>query len=266
MFSIKRQDLLTFCIYITAAVIGVAVFIYPFFLNSDPSEGLQTQQFQTDIAPIMTFLLLIMCLSVLFLEIQGQAVSAKVIASLGVLVAAAAALRFLEVAIPGPGGFSPMFVPVMLAGYVFGARFGFLMGTMTMLVSGLITGGIGPWLPYQMFASGWIGMTAGWLPHLENDRFNLLILIVFGAAWGIFYGLILNFYFWPIIAGGGNFQREFGTGIGEIIYQYLIFYVSTSLVWDIARAAGNVLLIGIIGLPAIKVLTRFRDKYRFEVA
>ncbi len=261
----NRQNILTISIYASTAVIGIAVFIYPFFLTPDASVGLDAQQIQSDLAPIITFLLLIMSLSVLFLEIQGQAVSAKVITSLGVLVAATAALRFLEVAIPGPGGFSPMFVPIILAGYVFGARFGFLMGTMTMLVSALLTGGIGPWLPYQMFVSGWIGLTSGWLLHFNDEQMTRLILIIFGAAWGLLFGLIMNLYFWPFMIGGGNMQWDLGTGIRDQISQYLLFYVTTSLVWDVARAAGNALLIAILGIPAIKVLTRFKYKYQFEV-
>ena len=50
---------------------------------------------------------------------------AKTVAMLGVLVAIASVLRFLETLVPLPGGFSPIFAPILLAGYVFGARFGF---------------------------------------------------------------------------------------------------------------------------------------------
>ena len=69
-------------------------------------------------------------------------------------------LRFAEAAIPGPGGFSPIFLLIVLGGYVYGARFGFLLGALTILVSGMLTGGVGPWMPYQMFVAGWTGMAA----------------------------------------------------------------------------------------------------------
>jgi len=35
-------------------------------------------------------------------------------------------------------------------------------GALGILVSALATGGVGPWLPYQLFAAGWVGMGAGW--------------------------------------------------------------------------------------------------------
>ncbi len=37
------------------------------------------------------------------------------------------------------------------------------MGVYTIVVSALITGGVGPWLPYQMLVTGWVGMSAGGL-------------------------------------------------------------------------------------------------------
>ena len=265
MQSNLKQNILTTIIYIVTGIIGIAVFIYPFFLTNAASSGNDPLQGGVNFAPLLTLLLLLISLSVLFLEAQGQAVSAKMIASLGVLVAATAALRFLETAIPGPGGFSPMFVPIILAGYVFGARFGFLMGTMTMLVSALLTGGIGPWLPYQMFAAGWVGLTSGWLPHLRDQRFELAILVLFGVFWGILYGMVLNLYFWPFMSGGQGLAWEPGIGIANTISRYFLFYFATSFVWDIARAAGNGLLIAFLGLPIIRVLSRFRDKYQFEV-
>jgi energy-coupling factor transport system substrate-specific component len=109
----------------------------------------------------------------LLVELQGRSLSAKTVAMLGVLVAVTSVLRFLEVALPMPGGFSPIFAPIIIAGYVFGGRFGFLMGTFTLLASALITGGVGPWLPYQMFTAGWAGLTAGWLRRIVDAPLQL---------------------------------------------------------------------------------------------
>src|SRR4030043_15203 len=110
--------------------------------------------------------LLSLCLLVLLFEVQGQGSArptAMVIALLGVLVAINSALRFIETAVPGPGGFTPIFFLIILVGYVFGGRVGFLMGALPLLVSALVTGGVGPWLPAQMFTAGWVGLSTPFL-------------------------------------------------------------------------------------------------------
>lgn len=260
------QRLLTVTIYALSALLGLAAFLYPFLLPelAEPTTLTQVTR-ATGEAPLLTVLLLLLSVAVLLLEVQGQAISAKVVASLGVLVAVAAVLRFVEVAIPGPGGFSPIFVPIILVGYVFGARLGFLMGTLTLLVSALITGGVGPWLPYQMFAAGWTGLTAGWLPRPQKPRLILAVLAVWGVVWGVAYGVILNLYFWPFLATDAAAAWQPGSSLLDGLRAYGTFYVATSLVWDLARAAGNVLLLVVLGLPTVRALVRFRDRFYFEV-
>jgi energy-coupling factor transport system substrate-specific component len=211
----------------------------------------------------------------LLVEMQGQAISAKTVAVLGVLVAITSVLRFVEVAVPMPGGFSPVFVPIILSGYVFGGRFGFLMGAFTMLVSGLITGGVGPWLPYQMFTAGWSGLAAGWLGRISNlqslipdsnrSRVEVLLLCGFGFAWGLLYGVIINVYFWPFAMGPAEQSWTPGIGAGETLARYAAFYVATSLGWDLARAVGNVALTLLLGAPTLRTLRRFRRRFHFKV-
>ncbi len=62
-------------------------------------------------------------------------------------------------------GFSAMFIVVLVAGNAFGPAFGFLLGAVGTFASGLFIGGLGPWLPFQMVAVGWVGMGAGLLPR-----------------------------------------------------------------------------------------------------
>ena len=160
------RRVLSNAIYALSATLGVLAFIYPFFLNEGRggvTPPLPIGMAHGQDALLVTTALVMLSLVALLVEMQGQAISAKTVALLGVLVAITSVLRFIEVAVPMPGGFSPIFAPIILTGYVFGSRFGFLMGAFTLLVSGLITGGVGPWLPYQMFAAGWVGLTAGWL-------------------------------------------------------------------------------------------------------
>jgi energy-coupling factor transport system substrate-specific component len=247
----------TVAIYTLAITIGVATLLAP-FLFPRPEVA------QDNLALLLVMLLLGLSLVVLLVEVQGQVVSAKIVATLGILVAIASVLRFIEVAIPGPGGFSPIFAPIILAGYIFGPRFGFLLGAMTLLVSGLITGGVGPWLPYQMYAAGWVGLTSGWLPHPTRPQWEIALLLAWAFVWGLLYGLIINLYLWPLAMGTAATSWQPGIGLREIVARYSAFYITTSLLWDVGRAVGNMVLILVLGVPAVRALSRFHNRLHFR--
>lgn len=249
-------------IYTLSALVGLVAFGYPLFVVAMVGrERAAASQSET---PLLAMTLLLLGLGALLIEVQGRSVNARMVAALGLLVAATSVLRFLETAVPGPGGFSPIFVPIILAGYVYGARFGFLMGALALLASAVITGGIGPWLPYQVFAAGWVGLTAGWLPHLKNKRSELALLTVFAFGWGLLFGAILNLYFWPFLNSAAGPAGQ-AASAGQVLARYGAFYLTTSFAWDLARSVGNAVLILAIGLPVLRALGRFRDKMRFEV-
>ena len=246
-------------IYLLTAAIGVLAFAAP-FVDAAQSGGAALTT-----SPVWLTLLTGLCLAALIVEMQGRAMNAKTVALLGVLVAINSALRFAETALPGPAGFSPIFAPVILSGFVFGARFGFLMGAFTLLASALITAGAGPWLPYQMLATGWIGMSAGllgrWAGPQRMDarrrRLWLWILIGFGFGWGFLYGAIINLWFWPLAVGPAEQHWQPGIGVGAALGRYAVYYAATSAWWDFFRAAGNALLIALVGLPTLRALERF---------
>lgn len=259
-----RRNLLAGLLYLLGALIGVAAFSLPFLQPvSVPTAAAERAVVAPALTPLLTTVLLAVCLLAILVEMQGARASAKVVAALGMLVAATSVLRFVETAIPGPGGFSPIFGPIILAGYVFGARFGFLMGSFTILVSALITGGVGPWLPYQMFVASWVGFSAGLIPQIERPRLALLVLALFAAVWGILFGFITNLYFWPFFAGELHMSWQPGIGLVGGVQRYLAFYAATSLAWDLVRAVGNVVLVLALGLPAVRALQRFRDRFYF---
>jgi energy-coupling factor transport system substrate-specific component len=261
-------------IYLLCGLLGLLALIYPFL---GPVRSAETGFSTRPDAPLMTALVMGLALIALLLEILGRTMHAKTVSMLGVLVAGTSLLRFIEVAVPLPGGFSPIFAPIILVGFVFGARFGFLMGTFTILTSALITGGIGPWLPYQMFTAGWVGLTAGWLGRLLPQRgagqsaqarygwLEIVALTTLGFAWGLVYGVVINVYFWPLATGTAEQAYQAGLSIREVLARYGAFYLATSLVWDMSRAVGNVAMILLLGAPMVKALSRFRLRFRFVV-
>jgi energy-coupling factor transport system substrate-specific component len=162
-----------------------------------------------------------------------------------------------------------MFFLPILCGYVFGANFGFLLGALSMLVSGIITSGVGPWLPFQMFAAGWMGLVSGWLPRLPGrQRLEVLLLTAWGTVSGLLFGLVMNLWFWPYLSGAqtasglaSNWQP--GVGLLQTFLRYGLFYLTTSLWWDIGRAAGNLLFLLLLGAPVLRLLRRFQQRFQF---
>ncbi len=256
------RRLLTGLIYALSGALGLVAFLAPFFLPDVIGGTLG----QYPWAPLLTAALVGLSVLALVVELQGQTLSAKTVALLGVLIAVTSVLRFIDIAVPLPGGFSPIFVPIILAGYVFGARFGFLMGALTLLASSLITGGVGPWLPYQMFAAGWTGLTAGWLPHPEKGGASLVLLCAFGFLWGLLYGVIINLYFWPFAQGPLRQSWTPGLSLRDTLAHYAAFYAATSLGWDLVRAVWNAVMLLALTGPLVKILARFRRRFHFEVA
>lgn len=256
-------------IYLTCGLVGIVALLYPFFSTQDNLSIQAGQQRSADM-PLMLTVLMSLALLVLIYEVQSQAANPRLIALLGVLVAINASLRFLDIAIPVPGGFSPIFFLILLTGYVYGARLGFLMGVMTLVVSAILTGGVGPWLPAQMFTAGWVGMSAAVLRslnrslHLIGKPGEIWALAEFGAIWGLLFGAIMNLWTWPFIAGPPDQYWTVGIGLADTLRRYASYYLVTSFVWDMARAVGNFLMIIVFGAPALRALYRFKRRFTFR--
>lgn len=249
-----------------ASLIGLAGFLYPFLLPAVGVVNSETEAHAT-LAPVLFSVvtgLSLVAMMVTIAEDHGGVARSKTVALLGVLVALDATLRL----VPSFLGASPIFLLIMLVGAVFGASLGFQMGTLTILFSAFLTGGIGPWLPFQMLVAGWVGLTAGWLPRSSSPRLRVAILAVFGAVWGLMFGLLMNLWFWPFTAPGAGAESSLywvpGSGAVDTLERYARFYLVTSLGFDLFRAAGNVALVMVLGGPILRLLERYRQRFSWQ--
>jgi energy-coupling factor transport system substrate-specific component len=263
-----KGRLLSLAVYGLSTILGITAFLYPFFLPTVEKNAMMGQAHAQD-APLVLTMLVGACFLAMLLEVQAQSGGAKLVALVGILVSINAILRFAEVVIPVPGGFSPIFFLILLTGYVYGGRFGFLMGSLTLLVSALITGGLGPWLPYQMYTAGWVGLSAPLCRPLvdlsgRRDKWGEVVLLaLFGGIWGLAYGAIMNIWFWPFAVGPAAQHWQPGMGWSDTVSRYLVFYMVTSFGWDMVRLAGNVTLVLAFGLPTLRALRRFERRFVF---
>jgi energy-coupling factor transport system substrate-specific component len=242
---------------VLASAFGLIAYTWPFFV--DPGAGLGHD---VD-APYVFALLLPLLLAVVLAEVADGGMDSKAIAMLGVLAAAGAVLRPLS---GGVTGFQPMFVVIVLGGRALGPGFGFALGASTMFASALFTGGVGPWLPFQMLAAAWMGLGAGLLPR-ATGRPETVLLAGYAAFAGLAYGLLLNLWFWPF-TGGLAEQLAFvaGAPLGENVGRFLAFSLATSLGVDLPRAIGSAVLILVFGAPLLRALRRSARRAAFDAA
>jgi energy-coupling factor transport system substrate-specific component len=256
------QKVLNTAILAIASLIGLGSFFYP-FLVPQPSGGYDMMAHAQD-APLIFIVLVFLCLGAVLSSLSAGMMNAKLIAILGVLTAANAVLR----GVPGPGGFTLVFILPILCGYVYGPTFGFLLGVFSLAVSAFLGFGLGPWLPYQMLSAGWVGLLSGLLPRMERrPRGEAVMLAVWGLILGFAFGVLMNIYFWPFVFTPGQSEMYWQAGLGfaETIKRYAVFYVVTSLWWDLARAGGNFLILLLFAAPVVRLLRRFQLRFFFEV-
>ena len=244
-------------VYVLLTVVGIGAFLYPFWL---PSEALPNEAHAGD-APLVAAVVGALAVGAVTLELRRGGMSGATVAILGVLSATAGLGKLLDL----PGGGSGVFFLVILAGAAFGARFGLLLGLCSFVVGAILTGGIGPWLPFQMLGLGWIGAGAGLVGRATAGRrppVEVAALAAYGWLGGFLFGAVLNLWFWPFAVGDGPLSWHPGLSLGETLEHYRSFYVATSLAWDAAGATVNALLIVLTGRPLLRVLRRFANRLR----
>lgn len=239
-----------------SSAVGLLAFLWPFLLA--PESQLASQ---SSFVPWLFALVMALVLAVTFSEFVHARVDAKAIALLGILAAIITALRPLGA---GLAGIEPIWVILILGGRALGPAFGFVLGTVSLAASAIITGGVGPWLPFQMIAAGWVGLGAGLLPRAGGRR-EILLLAGYAVGACIAYGFVMNLWFWPFTTSLPP-QLAFvpGAGVAVNLEHWWRFTFATSLGFDIPRAALAAVLILIAGRPILDALHRAARRARFQ--
>ena len=240
-------------ILIAVSLAGVALFLWPFLAAGAPSTAAAASLAFGTVAAFAA------------VEVLTRRIDSRRFALLAAIAALDAALRLILV--NGIGGFSPIFFLILVAGYVFGPSFGFLCGAISLLASALVTGGIGPWLPYQVFACGWVGAIAGVAGQFRRGVYGWRDLVVLGAVavvTGYAFGALLDVWDWTTFyRGAPGYGFVAGASPGELAGRFAAFYFATSAAWDSFRAFGDVIAVLVLGLPFLTALDRIRSRFSF---
>lgn len=192
----------------------------------------------------------------LLLVLDRGFIGPKQLAVLGGLAALASATR---IATAGVAGFELVFLFVILGGFAFGPKFGFLLGALTIITSSVFFGGIGPWTPFQIFAVGWVGLGAGLVAKLKlGPRLRIALLASYAVISSYLFGLIMNLWFWPFAIG---FDSSIGyradAPLTENLASFFLYTLTTStLSWDSVRAVSLAIAIVVLAKPVLAVLAR----------
>lgn len=237
------------------SLIGLVAFAWPLFA---PAESAAVAH--ADEAPWLFAVLVPALLLVVLATMSAGELDAKAVAILGVLAGVICALRPLG---GGTAGLEPIWVVIVLGARALGPGFGFLLGSVSLLASALLTGGVGPWLPYQMLGAAWVGLGAGLLPRASGRR-EIALLAAYGAIASLAYGLMLNLWFWPFTTSlPAAIAYVPGADPATNALAWLRFTLLTSLGYDIPRAVLTVVLIAIAGRPVLVALARVARRAAF---
>ena len=180
-----------------------------------------------------------------FLVFEGRKPQARELVIIAVLCALGVAGRAAFFMLPQ---FKPVMAIVIISGVAFGGETGFLVGAITMLASNVMFGQ-GPWTPWQMFAMGIIGASAGMFFRKDMLPRTVLPLSVFGFACAlIIYGGIMN------AANVLMYQVS-------LTKEMLLASYASGLPFDLIHATATFVFLLLISKPMLEKLDRVKEKY-----
>ncbi|HWN20728.1 MAG TPA: ECF transporter S component [Gaiellaceae bacterium] len=179
-----------------------------------------------------------------FAWLEGGTISARDLTLVATLGGLAAAGRVLFAPIPSV---QPVTVIVAASGVALGPRRGFAVGALAALASNFFLGQ-GPHTPWQMLAWGGCGLLGGLLRPALRGRFAFAAFaVVLGFAFGSVMDVWLWYSFYPHTEAA------------------LLARLGAGLPFNVAHAAGNVVLALAAGPELRRVLERFERRSRTEV-
>lgn len=178
-----------------------------------------------------------------FIRFEKGKSGAREVVVIAVMTAFSVIGRLIFSPIPG---FKPVTAITIIAGIALGAESGFMVGSLTAIVSNIFFGQ-GPWTPFQMFVWGVLGFLSG-LIFYKKQTSNRFILAVIGLVGGIAYSMLMDI--WTTVSMEGTFN----------ISRYL-FYISSSFPFMAIYAVSNVVFLFVLAKPFLEKLNRIKTKY-----
>lgn len=236
------------CLFLLLVAIPATVIIGMYFFRQAHYGADQTilqKIFGSRIYYFLSLVIMIYALIPFFMVFEGRKPKARELVILAVLIALNCAGRAAFFMVPD---FKPIYAITIIAGIAFGGEAGFLVGSMSMLVSNFLFGQ-GPWTPWQMFALGMIGFISGVLYQigiLSTKRFPLSV-----------FGFLMAF----LVYGGIMNPAAMFMSIGEPNWKTLLAYYISGVPVDLVKGASTFIFLWFGARPMLEKLQRIKIKY-----
>lgn len=244
--ELSKRTKVSLFLLLVAIPVTVVIGMY-FFRNAHygVDQNLLQKIFGSRIYYFLSLVLMVYALIPFFMVFEGRKPQARELVILATMVALNCAGRAAFFMIPD---FKPIYAITIISGVAFGGEAGFLVGSMSMLVSNFLFGQ-GPWTPWQMFAMGLIGFLSGILYQVGVLSIKRLPLSIFGFLMGfIVYGGIMN-------------PAAMFMSIGEPNWKTLLAYYISGVPVDLVKGVSTFLFLWIGSRPMLEKLQRIKVKY-----
>ncbi|WP_288530560.1 ECF transporter S component [uncultured Secundilactobacillus sp.] len=192
---------------------------------------------------MLSFICLAASMLPFYWHFETRESEAREIVFLAVLATVAALGRVAMAAVPDV---KPTSFVVVMTGLTLGPEAGFIVGSTSAVVSNLFLGQ-GPWTPWQMFAWGAMGISAGLIRNFKIAH-NRYFLATLGLIYGFLFGWIMDLWYVMVYVQPLN--------IKTFIAAYL-----ASFYFDLAHGVTTAILLYLFYQSWYRIITRFKYKY-----
>ena len=192
---------------------------------------------------LISILVALLSLLPLLIRFERRETSVRELTVIAVMTAISALGRVIFAPLPF---FKPVSAITVIAGIAFGGEAGFLVGSLSAILSNLFFGQ-GPWTPFQMFFWGLIGFLAG-VCFKRGKTPGYIALTVAGFLSGAVFSLGMDI--WVTLSAGDGFS----------LARYLA-YAAAALPVTLAYAASSAIFLILLARPLLAKTERLRTKY-----
>ncbi len=235
-------------LFLLLVMIPLTVLIGMYFFRNahyGADQNILQKIFGSRIYYFLSLVIMIYAMIPFFMVFEGRKPQARELVILATMVALNCAGRAAFFMVPD---FKPIYAVTIISGIAFGGESGFLVGSMTILVSNFIFGQ-GPWTPWQMFALGFIGFLSGIFYQtglLSTKRLPLSI-----------YGFLMAF----LVYGGIMNPAAVFMSIGEPNWKSILAYYISGVPVDLVKGLSTFLFLWFGSQPLLEKLQRIKVKY-----